>query len=199
MMQGLQETRGLGAERLPAPQRRLVFEHTVEGLFRVSLRHRLSALAWPALREAGLDLSRPLAPAYPYETWKRALEIAVADLYPFLSREEAWRRMGRDVVDGMMRTVMGRAMVGVARLLGPLRSLRRLNSTLRSADNYVESRLTELSSTSCDVWINEVMDQPSYYQGVLEACITLAGGRDVRTRVLSRDGRGAFLHVQWQE
>jgi uncharacterized protein (TIGR02265 family) len=198
-MQGLEESRGLGAERSSAQQRRLVFEHTIEGLFRISLRHRLSALAWQLLREAGLDLSRPLAPAYPYETWKRALEISVADLYPFLPREEAWRRMGRDVVDGMMRTVLGRAMVGVSRLLGPLRSLRRLNNTLRSADNYVESRLTELSPTSCEVWINEVMEQPSYYQGVLEACLTLAGGREIRTRLLSRDGRGARFHVEWEE
>ncbi|WP_257461715.1 DUF2378 family protein [Archangium lipolyticum] len=198
-MQGLQESQGLGAEHSLAPQRRLVFEHTIEGLFRISLRHRLSALAWQSLREAGLDLSRPLAPAYPYETWKRALEISVADLYPFLPREEAWRRMGRDVVDGMMRTVMGRAMVGVSRLLGPLRSLRRLNSTLRSADNYAESRLFELSPNCCEVWINEVMEQPSYYQGVLEACVTLAGGRDVSTRVLSRDGHGAFLHVEWKD
>jgi uncharacterized protein (TIGR02265 family) len=177
----------------------LVFEHTIEGLFRFSLRNRLSVPAWQALREAGLDLSKPLLPAYTYETWRRVLEITVADLYPALPRPEGWRHLGRDVVNGMIHTLMGRAMVGVARLLGPLRSLRRFNNTLRSADNYVESRLTELSATSCEVWLNEVMEQPSYYQGVIEACLTLAGARDIRTRVVGRDGRGAVIHVEWEE
>jgi uncharacterized protein (TIGR02265 family) len=198
-MQGLEEVREVRVGKSPALQRRLVFEHTIEGLFRFSLRSRLSAPAWLALREAGLDLSKPLLPAYSYETWRRALEIAVADLYPSLSRAEGWRHLGRDVVNGMIHTLMGRAMVGVARLLGPLRSLRRFNNTLRSADNYVESRLTELSPTCCEVWINEVMEQPSYYQGVLEACLTLAGAREIQTRVVARDGRGAVIHVEWEE
>jgi uncharacterized protein (TIGR02265 family) len=198
-MQGLGETRGLEVARSATAQRRLVFEHTVEGLFRYALRARLSAPAWQALREAGVDLSKPLLPAYPYETWRRCLEIAVADLYPALPPAEAWRNLGREMVNGMVHTLMGRAMVGVARLLGPLRSLRRLNNTLRSADNYVESRLTELSPTSCEVWLNEVMDQPGYYQGVLEASLVLAGARAVKTRVVARDGRAALLHVEWEE
>ncbi len=198
-MQGLEGSRELGAGRPAVAQRRLVFEHTVEGLFRFSLRSRLSAQAWNGLRTVGIDLSKPLLPAYSYDTWRRALELTVADLYPLLPREEGWRRLGQEVVNGMVHTVLGRAMVGVARLLGPLRSLRRLNNTLRSADNYVESRLTELSPTSCEVWINEVMDQPSYYQGILEACIALAGGQRARARVVAREGTGARLHVEWEE
>jgi hypothetical protein len=125
-----------------------VFEHTVEGLFRFSLRGRLSQQAWQVLRVAGIDLSKPLLPAYPYETWRRGF----------------WR-----------------------------------SNTLRSADNYVESRITELSPGACEVWLNEVMGQPAYYQGVLEACIALAGGQRVRTRVVAREGTGARLHVEWEE
>jgi uncharacterized protein (TIGR02265 family) len=188
-----------GTGRAAVAQRRLVFEHTFEGLFRFALRARLSGQAWEALREVGLDLSRPLLPAYSSETWRRSLEITVADVYPRLPRAEAWRHLGRDVVNGMVHTLMGRAMVGVARLLGPLRSLRRLNNTLRSADNYVESRVTELSPTSCEVWFNEVMEQPSYYQGVLEASLALAGARGVKTRMVGRDGPGAVVHVEWEE
>ncbi|MFE8604199.1 DUF2378 family protein [Archangium violaceum] len=198
-MQGLEGSRELVAERPAAVQRRLVFEHTVDGLFRFSLRSRLSSQAWKGLKAVGIDLSKPLLPAYTHDTWKRALELTVVDLYPLLSREEGWRRLGQEVVNGMVHTVMGRAMVGVARLLGPLRSLRRLNNTLRSGDNYVESRLTELSPTSCEVWINEVMGQPAYYQGIVEACLALAGGQRARVRVLAREGAGARLHVEWEE
>ena len=198
-MQGLEGSRELGGGRPAATQRRLVFEHTIEGLFRFSLRSRLSSQGWNGLKAVGIDLSKPLLPAYSDETWKRALELTVADLYPLLPREEGWRRLGREVVNGMVHTVMGRAMVGVARLLGPLRSLRRLNNTLRSADNYVESRLTELSPTACEVWINEVMGQPTYYQGIVEACLALAGAQGTRVRVVAREGLGARLHVEWEE
>jgi uncharacterized protein (TIGR02265 family) len=196
-MEHVEAVQGLGTERSLGTSRWVVFEHTVEGLFRGVLRERLSALGRRELREAGVDLSRPLLPAYDYPTWRRCLEIAAADVYPTRSRPEAWRQLGRDVVNGMVGTVLGRAMVSVARLLGPLRSLRRLNTTLRSADNYVEARLTELSPTCCEVWINEVMDQPTYYQGVLEASVALTGARDIQVRVLDREGRGARLRVEW--
>ncbi|HEX8536139.1 MAG TPA: TIGR02265 family protein, partial [Cystobacter sp.] len=78
------------------------------------------------------------------------------------------------------------------------RFLRRLNPTLRNADNYVESRVEELGPTSCEVWFNEVMEQPAYHQGLLEALVALAGGRDARTRLLACEGPGARFLVEWE-
>jgi uncharacterized protein (TIGR02265 family) len=180
-------------------QRRVVFDHTVEGLFLIALKGRLSSAAAARLRVAGLDLSKKLLPAYTFETWKRSLEIAVVDLYGFVSRPEGYRRLGHDVVAGLGKTVIGRAMVGVARLLGPLRALRRLDHNLHSADNYVQARLTELSSNWCEVWINEVLDQPGYYQGILEACLEMAGARGIRVELIAREGSGASFLVQWED
>jgi uncharacterized protein (TIGR02265 family) len=191
--------RTFGAEaEAPHGARRVVFEHTVDGLFRVALGKRLSSAAHAALREAGLDLSRKLLPAYPLETWRAGVEVAVRDLYPEHSRAEGYRRIGHDVVDGLAQTTMGRAAVGVGRLLGPLRALRRMNHTFRSADNYVESRLTEHGPTRCDLWINEVLGQPTYYQGILEACLALAGAHGGQVEVLSQEGAGATYRLEWQ-
>lgn len=196
---------GLVAEP-PLPQskplrtapRWIVFDHTVEALFIVALRGRLPVTSVWSLRRAGLDLSRKLLPAYPYETWKQCLEIVAMDLYPHLSRAEAWRQIGHLLVEGMGQTGLGRAMVGVARLLGPLRALGRLEHTLQSADNYVKARITERSFTCVDVWINEVMGQPGYYQGILEASVSMAGGQGGRVELLSREGTGATYRVQWE-
>ncbi len=190
--------RKLGAEAAPQSPRRVVFEHTVDGLFRVALGRRLSLGAHVALREAGLDLSRKLLPAYPMETWRACLELAVRDLYPEHSRAEGYRRIGHELVGGLAQTAMGRAAVGVGRLLGPMRALRRMNHTFRSADNYVESRLTERGPTRCELWINEVLGQPTYYQGILEACLPLAGARGVRVEVLAQEGAGATYGLEWQ-
>jgi uncharacterized protein (TIGR02265 family) len=94
---------------------------------------------------------------------------------------------GLEEVLGLSQTVRGRAMSRVARMLGPLRWLRRLQHTLRGLDNAVEVRL------------NEVMERPTFYQGVLEACLIQAGARQVRARVVQREGAGATLHVEWEE
>jgi uncharacterized protein (TIGR02265 family) len=177
----------------------VVFDHTVEGLFRVALRGRLSITAESSLRRAGLDLSKKLLPAYPFEIWKQCLSIVATDLYPHLARAEAWRQLGHALVAGMSRTVLGRAIVGVSRLLGPLRALKRLDHTLHSVDNYVEARITERSRTCVEVWINEVMEQPTYYQGILEACLAMTVAQGGRVELLAREGHGATFRVQWDE
>jgi len=198
-MQGLIEPQPRGTTPTPAMQRWVVFDHTVEGLFLISLQGRLSAVAAARLRAEGLDLSKKLQPAYAFETWRKCLEVAVTDLYGRLPKAEGYRRLGHDVVQGMCKTVIGKAMVGVARLLGPLRALRRLDHNLHSADNYVRASLTELSSNWCEVSINEVMDQPGYYQGILEACLEISGAKSIRVELIGREGRGASFLVQWQE
>ncbi|EPX64258.1 hypothetical protein D187_005392 [Cystobacter fuscus DSM 2262] len=195
-MQGLERSSDEGS--LPEARERWVFEHTVAGLFRSEWGSRLSAPALQALSEVGVDLSRPLLPAYSSETWARALRIAAADLFPGQPPQTSWRRLGQEVIHGLVHTLVGNAMVNVATLLGPLRFLRRLNPTLRNADNYVESRVEELGPTSCEVWFNEVMEQPAYHQGLLEALVGLAGGRDARARFLSSEGPGARFLVEWE-
>ncbi|WP_164006826.1 DUF2378 family protein [Pyxidicoccus trucidator] len=192
------QARGEQVRAEPAPRQRVIFEHTVDWLLQPAVRLRLSPAAYTALREAGLDVTERLRPAYTFDTWKRSLAIIVADLYPAVSTDEGYRLLGQLLARGVERTTLGRAMVSMGRLLGPLRSMRRINETFRSADNYVESRFTERTQTSCELWINEVMDQPAYYQGILEACLELAGARDAHVEVLARDGAGATFALSWR-
>jgi uncharacterized protein (TIGR02265 family) len=180
-------------------RRWMVFDHAVEGLFLVALRGQLSPATQESLRRAGLDLSKKLQPAYPFEVWKRCLEIVAAELYPRLSRAEAWRKLGRAIVEGMSQRVMGRAMVRVSRMLGPLRALKRLDHILNSAGNYVEARVTERSRTCIEVSINEVMGQPTYYQGILEASLVMTGTEVGQVELISLNGFGATYRVSWEE
>jgi uncharacterized protein (TIGR02265 family) len=186
------------AREAPASRQRVVFEHTVEWLLQPSVRLRLSSAACVALRDVGLDVSSRLRPVYSFDTWRESLAVVAADLYPRASEGEAFQLLGHLLVQGVAHTALGRAMVAMVRLLGPLRSLRRIHETFRSADNYVESRLTELSSTRCELWVNEVMGQPGYYQGILEAGLAMAGAHEVRVEVLARDGAGATYGLTWR-
>lgn len=199
-MNGLAEISPMsGSVSLRAMRRWVVFDHAVEGLFLVALRGRLSVAAQADLRRAGLDLSKKLLPAYPFETWKQCLEIAVRDIYSHLPLPEAWREIGHAVVEGMARTGIGRATAGVVRLLGPLRALRRLETMLKSADNYMGARVTEHTSTCVEVWLNEVMSQPTYYQGILEASLAMTGADGGQVDLLSYESGSATFFVQWSE
>src|SRR5262245_40477398 len=123
-------------------QEKLVFDHTLEAMFQ----RALGALVTPALKEKlrkeGLDLDRKLLPAYPFETWARCLDITAQILHPHLPQAKSLRLLGEQLVEGYRQTFVGSAVLGVLRVLGPRRMLRRTQQHFRSGNNYTEVRLT---------------------------------------------------------
>jgi uncharacterized protein (TIGR02265 family) len=59
-------------------------------------------------------------------------------------------------------------------------------------------QLTELSPTAYEVWINETLGMPSYYQGILEAALGATGVREPRVRSVRVEGGSATYHVEWR-
>ncbi len=176
---------------------RLVFSHTVEGLFRRGLAGRLSPELNEQLRKAGLDLDRPLLPAYPLETWLRCVSLAAQVLYPNEPRELALRHVGERMVDGYLETTMGSAMFGLLRLLGPHRTLGRMQKNFRSANNYTEVRLTELGPREADLWMNEPGMLRYFMEGILLAGLRGAGTPDVRVELRHFDDTSVTYRLSW--
>jgi uncharacterized protein (TIGR02265 family) len=113
----------------------VVFTPSVESLFVHGL--RLSFPAREQLRALGLDLDRPLLPAYPLATWERAVAVAAGDAFPQLGRDAAHFELGRRMLAGYDATVIGRAISLAARLAGPRRTLERMAQNTGTANNYV--------------------------------------------------------------
>jgi len=180
-----------------AQQERGVFGNTVHGLFQLA-HGRLSAGARSALGRMGLELEAPPQPFYPLSIWRLSLDIIVRELYPDLQRDEAYRRLGQRMVLDVSESVLGRGMLALGRALGPRRLLMRMNHNFRNADNYVQMQLTELSPTAYEVWINETLGLPSYYQGILEAALGATGVREAHVRSLRVDGGSCTYHVEWR-
>ncbi|HEX8819399.1 MAG TPA: DUF2378 family protein [Archangium sp.] len=177
---------------------RLVFAHTVEGLFRRGLSGRIPPGLKEQLRQAGLDLERPLLPAYPLETWFQCVALAAETLYPGEPRDLALRRVGERMVDGYLETTMGSAMFGLLRLLGPQRTLGRMQKNLRSANNYTEARLTEVGPRELDLWMNEPGPLRYFMQGVLLAGLRGAGTPDVQVALHHFDDASVTYRVSWE-
>ncbi|RKG85929.1 DUF2378 family protein [Corallococcus terminator] len=181
------------------PEQRHVYVQVVEGLLQHGLRGQVSPRLRERLRQAGVDLDRPLLPLYPVPLWTRCLHIVVEETYPGTPREEAFRRLARAHVEGYGATLLGRAVMSVMRLLGPKRVMQRLPEVLRGTDNYTEAVLTELGPAHYELRINSVVDAPGYAEALFEAVLQVGGAQAPRATKLREEQDGTVYVLTWTE
>ncbi len=176
----------------------LDFEHVFEGLFSRGLRSQLSDELRAALKAQGLDLSQRLRPAYPSAVLLGCIGVAAKMLYPELPHGEGVRHIGRAFFRGYVDTMIGRAMLGLLWLIGPRRTLERMERNFRTGNNYIETRFKTLAPQHVELWFNVEGDLALYCQGILEEGAAMIGAKN--TRVVPRPddtGSGTLLDVQW--
>jgi uncharacterized protein (TIGR02265 family) len=176
----------------------LVYAHTVEGLFYKALRARITPGLKGRLKPLGLDLDASPADM-PREKWAEALRLAATEIFPKPHEDESFRLLGRALIEGFSGTLIGKSVIGVLRLLGPARSIHRLEKTLQSGNNYIQARIEQKGPTEFDGWINECNGSPGYVIGVLEGALEAAGAKDVKITASKYDGHAAELHIVWRE
>lgn len=181
------------------PERRLVYVQVVEGLLEHGLRGRVSPRLKQRLRQVGIDLDRPLLPAYPVSLWEQCLNVIVEETFPGAPREEAFRQLAGHHVEGYGRTLVGRAAYGVLRLLGPRRVVQRLPQTLRSTDNYTQVELTEQGPTTFTMWTNSKVSAPGYAEALFESLLRLGGAVSPRVTRASEDAESTTYLLTWTE
>lgn len=179
------------------PAEQVVFEQAMEGLFLRALHNRVSPRCRVRLKEAGLDLDRKLLPAYPFTTWMACLKVAGEEVFSSAPEKEAQFRLGELMIDGYKETFLGRAVLGLARVLGPRRTLLRATQNFRSGNNYTVSKLVEKSPTEVELWMNEVGPFPTFTAGIVFAAIRAAGAENLSVDVLGYDGHACTYRVTW--
>nr|WP_228530592.1 MULTISPECIES: DUF2378 family protein [Myxococcaceae] len=177
----------------------LIFPQTVEGLFVRGLASKMSPELKGRLREEGLDLERPLAAGYPAERFARWVRIASEVLYPGLPEEQALRRVGRHFFSGYMDTLMGKALAPLMRVLGPRRTLERMERNFRSGSNYIAVRTEAAGPTEMVLHFNDVHRIPGYFAGVIEQGAEVTGAKGTIVEVLPAPAPGCALRVRWRE
>jgi uncharacterized protein (TIGR02265 family) len=174
----------------------LTFSHTIESVV-ASLGPALTPALREKMRVRGIDPDRKLLPAYPRTTWAEVLADIAAEVHPALPRNEAHRLIGRNLARAYNHTGIGAAIANVLLLRGPARTLTRMTQTLRSGNNYSDTRLTKLGDREFELWVNEVNGSPGYIQGILETVLENSGATNILVRVQSFDGHAATYHVRW--
>jgi uncharacterized protein (TIGR02265 family) len=178
---------------------KLVFDHTIEGLFLRGLSGQVTPRLKEKLRQAGLDLDRPLLPAYPFDVWMKCIGLAAHELFPGTPEPEAWRRLGERLVEGYRETVMGSAMFTLLKLLGPRRTLHRAQKNFRSGNNYTEVRFTDVAPSVVDVWMNETALASHFTRGALQAGMRTSGAPELQVNIHHSDSQGTTYRVSWRE
>ncbi len=174
---------------------RLWFDQAIEGLWMKGLGDRVTPPLRAALKAEGIDLDKPLLPGYPAQTFARCVKLTAAALFPNDPPDEAQRRLGHFGLLGYQQTLLGRAVIQVLRLIGPRRSLERMQTNFRSA-NFIKTRFTPLGPQSAEVWFNHVDDIPAYVAGIIQQGGTFAGAKSVAITWAAKDVGCAF-RVDW--
>ncbi|MFP2961334.1 DUF2378 family protein [Myxococcus sp. 1LA] len=180
-------------------EQRLVYVQVVEGLLAHGLRGHVSPRLKHRLRQAGIDLDRPLMPAYPVPLWEQCLNVIVEETFPGMPREDAFRQLAERHVEGYGRTVVGRAVYGVMRLLGPKRMVQRLPQTLRATDNYTEAELTEQGPATYVMRMNSRLNAPGYAEALFEGLLRVGGAESPRVTRTQEDADGTTYLLTWTE
>lgn len=187
----------------------VAFGTAVEALVQRTLHGKLDARARERLRAIGVEVDN-VQVAYAYTTWRALLDELVQLIYPGLPRDEAERRLGQDYLRGLEHTIVGKAVYAMMHFAGPRRMLEKMTRNVRTANNFMESRLEPLADGTYRMHYSVVPElaarmrthpPPSlhYFRGILEGALTAAKVKDIRVELesTSDDGRAAAYRISF--
>lgn len=150
-----------------------------------------------ALGELRIGHPHKLEPAYPAESWAFAVKLIGADLFPGEEPFLQHRKLGAATVTRFSEGLVGKAMFGLAKLMGARRSLERMTRNLRTGANFLETRLTVIDDKTQEFWINDVTDVPGFYAGLLSPGIELIPGWPDSIELKRRDGDACWYELKF--
>jgi uncharacterized protein (TIGR02265 family) len=178
---------------------RLIFSASVEALLLRGVAGKITPRLDQQLRELGIDLSRPLLPAYPSATWQKAVDLVAQEVHPGVPMGEAQKLLGASTVYGWEQTLVGKAMFAITKLYGPRRLLLRFPVMSRSSNNFSSMQAKELGPNQVELTCYPYEGHPSYVVGCIQAVATVAGAREPKVEVTQHDTQGEriTLQVSW--
>lgn len=112
---------------------------------------------------------------------------------------EGMYALGACFLDGYLDTLMGRAILNLAKLIGPTRALGRSTHTWRQGNNFTEVEVVERSPQSFELRFNVVGPWPEHTQGALAGALAVNDDLEIEVKILERAGEGAVYGVSWRK
>jgi uncharacterized protein (TIGR02265 family) len=177
---------------------KLVFEASVEGLFRIGLKKHLTPELKKALAAEGLNLDQKLLPGYPAEQWARCVKAAAHVVFPNESESDSHFHLGRAAALGFQQTTAGKLVMVLRQLVGTRRMLLRLGRAMSSGCNYMQVTPKEWSVGEMELRFSDVSGVPHFFRGMLNSGTELNDAKDFSISLIEpSEDEGATYHVKW--
>jgi uncharacterized protein (TIGR02265 family) len=183
------------AQKNPWLADELIFEHVVDGLLK-GIGARRTPRIEERLLEAGWGGPKKKVPAYPHATWRTFLRISREELFPNEEESAGYTKLGAMFSEGYFQTALGSAVAALARLLGPKRTLIRATQQFRSANNFTQTKVTELAPNHYQLWMNSI-DQKDFVVGIIRRGLEIGGAKDVRVVAQLGEGNSCTFEISW--
>jgi uncharacterized protein (TIGR02265 family) len=148
------------------------------------------------LRQVGFDPEGPLLPAYPIDAYLGAMRVIADARWPGQPLDDQMYELGRGLLRGYAQTLVGKALLPLLKLIGPERALQRMTRSIRTTNNYTETRLESLGPGHSSLWISPVYF-PGYYRGVLAEGFALNQVPGAEVQLADRQGESARFEIRW--
>jgi uncharacterized protein (TIGR02265 family) len=122
------------------------------------------------LKGAGFDLA-DRQPSYDMDVWIACLDLASARLHGELPRYEAWRRLGREFVEGYFETMVGRLIAVTIPLMDAERFVARIPQYVRTGVGGTLTEVQQVGRGQAQVTLRGPHEGAAWVlTGVLEVC-----------------------------
>jgi uncharacterized protein (TIGR02265 family) len=168
----------------------------VQGLFKRVLAPDLTPELIIELAAVGIDLSVPPPPTYPRSAWYQAIALTAKSLFPDHREPAQLRKFGGHIIQSLQtRDIIKSTWLTMARFAGPRRALKQaMDFTDRSP---VKLTINELSKTEFEIGVDD-KEQPDFLAGVLEAAVTMLGGKSAAVSLKGPQGESNLFRATWK-
>lgn len=177
---------------------KLWFSQSIEGLFVRGVGERMTPALRAQLLELGINLKN-LKPAYDAAVVTQAIRVTGKALFAEKFEPEQLRAMGALFMHGFAQTLMGKALVQLMKVVGPRRSLQRMERNFRTGGNYIESRFESLGEGKAQVWFNDVSGIPDFYAGIIQRGGEFSGAKNMAITFAPVTNSECTFVVDWKE
>jgi uncharacterized protein (TIGR02265 family) len=173
---------------------RVIYQNTVVDMLRM-LGSPVSPAHLKRLQAIGIDPAN-VKSAFNHAQYLQLLDLLGELKFPLESPEQRDFEVGKAFVEGAWQTVFGKAILSVMRMLGPLRSARRMTQTLRSVNSFTTAEHTEISDHEVELWVSPVQ-RPHYYFGVFVESGRRMHGENYVVKFVSCENETAIYRMTW--
>jgi uncharacterized protein (TIGR02265 family) len=172
----------------------VIFSSTVEGLMR-AMGDKLDEAAHRRFAELGLPMKGKLQPTYPRALWIKVCLAAGEVMFPQLPAEQQRIQLGHRFIRGYGETLVGKTLLTAMKLLGPKRSLERLQRSLQTGNNYTKVTLREVEG-GFELDLADA-PYPEWYQGMFEAALQVTGAKSWSVTPSKRVGNDITYSIKF--